>query len=122
MSMVKAIGVDMVKISRITRILQGTHRDRFLNKVLHKKELESLARSNPERVSQFVAGSWAAKEAVFKTLDRKDQLRFQFRDWYRYNIEGKPNISRVKPLSNDRFLLSISHDGDHLIATVLRLE
>ena len=120
--MVKAIGVDMVKILRITRILQGTHRDRFLNKVLHKKELESLARSKPERVLQFVAGSWAAKEAVFKTLDRKDQLRFQFRDWYRYNIEGKPNISRVDSFSNDRFLLSISHDGDHLIATVLRLE
>lgn len=129
---VLGIGVDIVKISRFNLILTknggvngGTVSDRFIRRVLHPKELveyEKLRQNDSiEPHVRYVAGSWAAKEAIFKTLDPRDQKIFQFKDWYRYKDQyGKPQIWSDDYSRKEQFLLSISHDGDSLIANVLR--
>ncbi|OBA20872.1 4'-phosphopantetheinyl transferase [Metschnikowia bicuspidata var. bicuspidata NRRL YB-4993] len=120
--MIKAIGVDLVKVLRISRILQGPRRARFLQRVLHDAELTALRKmQSPQKALQYVAGSWAAKEAVFKTLDEREQRQFVFREWRRHHEAGRPGIGRG-PSDSGRFLLSISHDGDHLVAMVVRVD
>lgn len=124
---IRGIGVDLVQISRFRAILgkhgmDSTYSRRFVRRVLHPKELSRFAALAVELLDhsvRYVAGSWAAKEAVFKTLDPPEQARFQFKDWYRTSNARKPGIER-DPSSHDQFLLSISHDGGMLVATVLR--
>lgn len=121
--MVKAIGVDIVKVLRIAKILQSSRKDRFLRRVLHEEERLLLGQlPSFKKLLEYIAGSWAAKEAVFKTLDTVDQKQFQFKDWCRYKKDGKPYIRRDPPDMRSEFLLLISHDEDHLIAMVLRIE
>jgi holo-[acyl-carrier protein] synthase len=68
--MIIGIGTDLVGIERIARVLQGRHGELFLRRVLTKNELAMLETRNkqPSRVNEFVAGRWAAKEAVAKAL------------------------------------------------------
>lgn len=123
MAMVKGIGVDLVKVARITRILEGPRKDRFLRRVLHENEAATVRKMGDFRkMLEFVAGSWAAKEAVYKSLDSQQQRQFQFHQWYRYLEGGKPQIAHELTKGNNQFLLSISHDDGHLVAMVLRME
>lgn len=119
---VAAIGVDLVKVLRIASILESPREARFLQRVLHESELAKLRLLPRSGAPEFVAGCWAAKEAVFKTLLQKQQKQFQFRNWLRSSHNGKPHISSTPPLPDSDFLLSISHDDGLLIATVLRQE
>jgi len=116
---VLAIGVDIVRISRISRLLDKS-KLRFLQRVLHPSEIEVYSKLHGNRKAQYVAGSWAAKEAVFKTLDQSAQRSFQFRNWYRFSQEKRPFIGVDGWDKSEEFHLSISHDEDMLIATVLR--
>lgn len=117
----RAVGVDLIKVLRIDSILARKTGPRFLQRVLHPSErihVESLAASSR---ALYVAGCWATKEAIFKTLESNDQLRFVFNHWYRYLKNGRPLIGCDQSLSEE-FQLSISHDGGFLVATVLRQE
>lgn len=63
------------------------------------------------------------KEAVFKSLDDDVQQSQKFRDWFKYNApNGRPQAGGDYLIKHNKeqFLLSISHDDDTLIATVLR--
>ena len=69
---IKGIGVDLVQISRITRILEGKISSRFLNRVLHVKErAEYQSFTSAKRRSEFVASRWAYKEAIVKATGNK---------------------------------------------------
>ncbi|KAK6459194.1 4'-phosphopantetheinyl transferase superfamily [Scheffersomyces xylosifermentans] len=120
------IGVDIVRTSRFSDILQRDHRlvNRFIARILNEKHEIPRFRelTNIEQRIPFVAGSWAAKEAVFKTLDPEDQKKFQFKNWYRsHDSLGKPYIrSDDYTTEDEEFLLSISHDEDVLVANVMR--
>lgn len=125
--MIRGLGVDLVDLLRFQRIFTRDKKyiDRFTTRILHPHELDKLKhlRDNTTRI-RYVAGSWASKEAVFKTLDLTDQKSFAFNQWYRFNDEnGKPHITSQLYCQNnndDQFLLSISHDKNMLIATVIR--
>ncbi|WP_067930083.1 holo-ACP synthase [Alicyclobacillus kakegawensis] len=63
--MICGIGTDVVEISRIEAALRR-HGDRFVHRILHPLE-EGLAADFPAgRLAEFVAGRFAAKEAVAK--------------------------------------------------------
>lgn len=111
----RAIGVDIVRVSRFERMLArgGGFGARLRDRVLHPREHGFTG-------AQAVAGLWALKEAVFKTLDTADQRRFRFNAWYKCYDKGKPGIRSDEYGKDDVFLASVSHDGDVLVATVLR--
>ena len=65
--MIIGIGHDVVEIERLRRILDKREGERFMERVLHVEELE-YARAKQGRLAEFVAGRFAAKEAVVKAL------------------------------------------------------
>lgn len=123
---VLGIGVDIVNSVRFERLLtakSSSFGTRLSKRILHPEhELPLFQQMHSQRQVQYLTGSWAAKEALFKTLDLNSQKEFNFNQWYRFHdSNGKPFIwnDRYK-LSDEEFHLSISHDDSLVIATVLR--
>lgn len=65
--MIIGIGTDLVEIGRVRRFLEGESGRRFLERVLTPAERE-LAQERRGRLAEFVAGRFAAKEAVVKAF------------------------------------------------------
>ena len=98
------IGTDIVLISRIEKSIKSPS---FLNKVFTQAE-----RGYCKKAENF-AGLFAAKEAYFKALGTG--IKFPLNDVEICNNEsGKPYFKGI-----DNCDLSISHDGDYAIATVI---
>lgn len=102
------VGVDIVQISNFVKRLDDPN---TVAKIFTPSELEYA------KNAQTLAGIFAAKEAFFKALGRKE-------NWLlvevSHNREGRPKIHSNTPYSHDsRIEISISHDGDYAIATVL---
>lgn len=66
--MIIGIGHDLSDITRIAKILDGRTSSRFLERVLSAGEREQAALYSGERLHQFTAGRFAAKEAVVKAF------------------------------------------------------
>ena len=129
--MVLGIGIDIVQLSRFHHLLkkhglQSVFALRLASRVLHHTELKRFQKfqfsDDIEQCVRLISGSWAAKEAVYKTLDGPEQARFEFKLWYRYQIKGKPYVWSDEYGKPEEFLHSTSHDGGVLVATVLRQE
>jgi len=110
--MIKGIGVDLVSVSRIERILLNTP-------ALDVK----IPNSQPSaRTPQELARDIAVLEALFKALpiDYKNRIRD-----FRVNKDagGKPTVNYVGEsknlINNMEIQVSISHEGDYVIAIVL---
>lgn len=98
------IGTDIVKISRIEKSIQRTS---FLNDVFTEKEQEYC------KTPQSFAGIFAAKEAYFKALGTGINTRLKNLEVL-HSENGKPYLNGV-----DNCDLSISHDGEYAVATVI---
>lgn len=100
------IGCDIVKIKKFNNLSNDV-----LNKIFHKSELKSLK-------AETLAGLFAAKESCKKV--------FNDLDWHDIEIKkinnGKPSIVINKDKNVLSCDLSISHDGDYAVATVIFLE
>lgn len=126
------IGTDLLRTSRIAGIVTGSSKrlDRFVTRVLHKVEIERFHKINAEDVSsktRFLASSWSSKEALYKSLDEERQRQFEMKHWYRASSGGKDQkghrheiLSDSLKYPNEKFWLSISHDGDYTSAFVVR--
>lgn len=137
------IGIDIVKISRIERIL-SRYKEAFLKRFLRKSEIELLQSKGFAPAS--VAGFFASKEACSKALGVGISKNLGFKDMIlSYTSANAPQITLSKRaskhfskhlkknrLSNKvastsstsfapKFTLSISHDGGFAIAVVLCL-
>ena len=117
--MIVGIGVDIVEIRRIKDILERN--DKFLEKIFTTKEIEYLKARNLR--PEYVAGRFAAKEAVSKALGTGFR-GFNFRDIIIESTTlGKPIVTlegEAKNISNRNgdtaIHLSISHGYDSAIA------
>jgi holo-[acyl-carrier protein] synthase len=65
--MIFGVGLDMLEIDRMKKLLSGTSADRLMARVLTKAEQE-IALTRKGRLAEFVAGRFAAKEAVVKAF------------------------------------------------------
>ncbi len=86
--MIRGIGVDVVEIARIEQAMRSP---RFVARILTPKE-----RKNP-LTPLYVAGRWAAKEAIAKAMGRS--LR-----WHDLEIlndeQGKPRVHFLNSTEN----------------------
>ena len=98
------IGTDIVKISRIEKSIKSPS---FLNKVFSEEE-----RAYCKKAENF-AGLFAAKEAYLKAVETGIKLPLSDVEIL-HNENGKPYINGVQNCD-----LSISHDGDYAVATVI---
>ena len=142
------IGTDIVRITRInTFISKDNHKalPRFLDRVLHPLERRDFDRRFPDwkirtenkdnsdgskdlmRLSTWLSGRWAAKEAAKKAwgahgLGFKD-VRVEVDDHnggvqiicHRLDVPAGKVQERIEQIGR----LSISHDGDYAMATVV---
>ena len=98
------IGTDIVKISRIESSIK---KQSFLNFVYTDNEIKYC------KSSQSFAGLFDAKEALVKALEcgiDKPLSNYEIL----HNEAGAPYFSKLKNSS-----VSISHDGDYAMATVI---
>lgn len=130
--LVLGIGIDILQIDRFHRLLAKGNGDnmkyvrRLSARVLHPvHELPAFEqhwnKNDVNHCVKLIAGSWSAKEAVYKTLDPEIQKEFQFKNWYRhYNDRGKPFLGCDDYMPDEEFLLSVSHDYGIMVASVIR--
>jgi holo-[acyl-carrier protein] synthase len=110
----KNIGVDLIEIKKIKDI--GL--DKIANRILSDKEYEFYSKiTNKSRKYSFVAGRWAAKEAIFKAYAQGD-LTNNYSDWSILNHEffGFPYV--IDPYQNN-IMISISHTDNYAISFVI---
>lgn len=98
------IGTDIIRISRVERACENEH---FRVRVYTEEELEYC------KTAQSFAGLYAAKEAYLKALGVGIERKLNTIE-ISHDEKGKPFLKDVE--NSD---LSISHDGDTAIATVI---
>lgn len=113
--MITGTGIDIANIGRIKKLLDE-HGSRFKSKVLSLEEINSIPEARPE---EYIAGRFAAKEALAKATDKKFTL----------TAVSVVNDSRGKPsfkgdffseeLAGHKVHLSITHDTDYAAAFVV---
>lgn len=118
------IGIDIVEIGRIKKALNKN--DNFLNKLFTDKEIELF--KSKEYSPQTIAGNFAAKEAISKSLG------LGIRDYGFKDIEilrdelGKPTVkthNNLEKICRDCGILqikvSISHGKDYAVANAITI-
>ena len=117
--MIIGVGVDIVEIRRIKEAIERN--DNFIEKLFHKEEIEYL-KSRGMR-AEYVAGRFAAKEAVSKALGTGFR-GFSFKDIIIDRttlgkpivvLKGKAKLTAQK-MGDYKIHLSISHGQDNAIA------
>lgn len=118
--MIFGIGIDVLEIDRITKIIENN--ERFLTKILGENEL-ALCPANKKRKSEFVAGRFAAKEAVAKALGTGIGQSLSWKDIEVLKEEtGKPYVllkNEKWKEKNFKIHLSISHTRELVFAKVI---
>lgn len=109
-------GIDLVEISRIKTL----YTQAFATRILSKPELlffEDI--QNESRKFTFLAGRFAAKEALFKALKKGDKT-LNYKDITILNDEdGAPFIESFPNCEHYQVELSISHTDNYAVAIVL---
>ncbi|NMI07320.1 holo-ACP synthase [Paenibacillus sp. SZ31] len=65
--MIYGIGNDVLEIGRMRKLLSGRHAEAFVKRILTPAERE-IAAQRGKRMTEFVSGRFAAKEAVSKAF------------------------------------------------------
>jgi len=121
--LIYGIGTDITEIRRIQKAI--TRNKNFTNKLFTKDEMDLWEKKNFKL--EFIAGRFAAKEAISKALGTGIR-DFSFKDIEIINNElGKPQVI-LKPKAEDiitkisksyKIHLSISHEKEYAIAYAL---
>lgn len=121
--MILGVGVDIIEIDRIENATKN--QNKFLSKIFTENELEYF--KNRSMNSEVIAGNFAAKEAISKTLGTGIR-EISFRDIEILRDElGKPVVTINNKLKNSLELLfgygqvykihvSISHSKTNAVA------
>jgi holo-[acyl-carrier protein] synthase len=117
MDAIKGIGIDIVSISRISKIYE-LYKDRFINKIFTRSEInESIKKGH---FISSIAGKFAAKEAFLKAYSPP---YFSFKQIEILSSKNnKPNIRILNDKSTKvikNCYLSISHEHEMAIAVVI---
>lgn len=106
--MILGIGTDIVSMARIQRAMENP---RFIERIL--TEAERALACDPA----FVAGRWAAKEALAKAIGRVSS-------WHDIEIlrteTGAPKLTKCPGLGEERYWLTISHEQAFAVAFAVR--
>ncbi|KAK9479804.1 4'-phosphopantetheinyl transferase superfamily [Lipomyces japonicus] len=121
---VRGVGTDLIQVSRLTQMLARNpkYRTKLARRILFGDEIVRASKLKPEQHDLFLARCWATKEALFKALDNERQTGFQMVEWGTVDlVHRKPVILGPHVKANEEFLVTVTHDGDFVLAIVLRL-
>ncbi|KAK9237574.1 4'-phosphopantetheinyl transferase [Lipomyces kononenkoae] len=122
---IRGLGVDLVYVPRIMALLsrKPVYLTKFTQRILHEAEYVRATSmiDSRGRHDLFIARCWAIKEALFKSLDTSRQSGFRMRDWNTIDTSSpKPTISGGAIHKGEEFFVSVTHDGEYLLAAVIR--
>jgi holo-[acyl-carrier protein] synthase len=116
--MIHGIGCDIVKISRIERLLKKNG-EKFLNKIYSEEELD-LAPIEPSQYVAYLAKRFSAKEAFAKALGTGIGEEIAFNKISVLNNEkGMPYINAGDKYSKLKIHLSMSDERTYATAFVV---
>ena len=117
--MVKGIGLDLCQVARMEKHVAD---DRFLSRFFTDDET-AYVRSRGKHASQTLAGLFAAREALGKALGGGIDFNLKEAE-IRRDANGRPYYHLTGELASrageDRFFLSITHDGGIAAAVCVR--
>ena len=122
--MIKGIGTDIVKVSRIGDMM-ARHSTRFLGRVFTPQEILQASNCKPEKL--YFAARWAAKEAFSKALGTGIGEKCA---WLDINVVSDPNgrpsleisgtaLETARKKGVENIQVSISHEDNYAIAFVV---
>ena len=117
-------GIDLVECNRIAKVLEN-HRERFLNRILTPAEQKRGTQF--KHPVPFIAGRWAAKEAILKMIGTGWRGKIAWTDMEILpNKLGQPIVNltgetarRAEALGIKRVMLSITHTQHHAAASAI---
>jgi holo-[acyl-carrier protein] synthase len=104
--MVKGIGVDLAQLSRFVN-----KDEKFVAKILTSNEIAQYQKLTSERKVEYLAGRFAAKEAYYKA---QNNVKIGYHD-----VEILDDYFKGPVINNPKAKISISHDGDYVVALVV---
>lgn len=113
--MIIGTGIDMIELTRIKRVV--SHQPRFPERVLTPFEHKRFQSLSGNRRFEYLAGRFAAKEAMAKALGVGIGAELSWHDMeIKSDEKGKPFLT-----SPYHYLchLSISHTKEHAVAQVI---
>lgn len=121
---IKGHGIDLIECARIAKVLDN-HRERFLDRILTPAEQERAKRHR--NMIPFIAGRWAAKEAILKMIGTGWRGQIAWTDMEILPDKlGQPivslrgetaRIAEVKGIV--QVLLSITHTAEYAVASAI---
>lgn len=122
--MILGTGIDITSLTRMERSL-AHFGERFVRRIL--SEQEQLLCPQGERLTEFLAGRWAAKEAFVKALGTGFVLGIGPKDiWVLRQHNGAPRLElsgqaleQFRKIGGKWMHVSISHDGHSAVAIVI---
>lgn len=118
--MIYGIGIDIIEIDRIEDILQRVG-NKFIEKILTRDEILGCPIKQRRRL-EFIAGRFAAKEAISKAIGSGIGSTLGWKDMEILKEDtGKPYINMKNNKFSDNFIfhISISHSKSMAIAKVI---
>lgn len=113
--MIVGVGTDIVELSRLERV--GI--DRLMKKILTEDELALLPEKGKRKI-EFVAGRFAAKEAISKAVGTGIGAHFAFHDVSVLSDSlGAPQAVWKNGDNKPAIHLSISHSDHYAVAMVV---
>ena len=113
------VGIDLVRIPRFRRTLQGPYKATLVSIVFSEAELAPFPYPFSEKAIRSLAGRFAIKEAVIKASDG----RLSLADLRKIETYATPNGAiqvRVQGMKGLVFAVSLSHDGEYAVAIAVR--
>ncbi|AGM25218.1 holo-ACP synthase [Spiroplasma chrysopicola] len=113
--MIKNVGIDIVKNNRIKPSPE------FVKKLLSPVEYQYYSQiNNLNRQIEYLAGRWAAKEAIFKAINSEKIVLNEISIILSNN--KKIDVKGVQLEQNEQLNVSISHDQEYSVAVVILSE
>ncbi len=122
--MIKGIGIDIIRIRRIDAALARWQKQ-FEERVFTDKEIQSSYFLGKKARLAYLAGRFAAKEAIFKSIGGgiswRDIEILAKKSGEPYLADNKKTKEALDEKNISRVLISISHDNDFAIAQAVAL-
>lgn len=122
--MIKGIGIDIIRIKRIDEALERWGKQ-FEEKVFTDKEIQCSYCLRKKAKLAYLAGRFAAKEAIFKCVGGgmgwQDIEILAKENGQPYLAKNKKTKEALNKKNIRKVLISISHDSDYAIAQAMAL-
>lgn len=116
--MIKGIGIDIIELERIQHVMEK--QPRFVSKILTTIEQDKYNSLSTGRQLEYLAGRFAAKEALSKAQGTGIGASFT---WHDVSIlsggNGMPKVTWRSVERDDKVHLSISHSQKYAVAQVV---